>query len=111
VSPCRIWTLLTIQIIYFAGLGYFIFKLIRIWVGEKVPEYQPVSKELTIFALFTIFLIAGTIVNAIQCTMNFGHGLKPYLTSKRAVGGDEKLYNTEMPNLPHTQVPTRMTID
>lgn len=100
-----------VLLLYLAGLVYFIFKLVRIWSGDKVGDYAPVSKELTIFAVITILLIVGTIVNAIQCMMNFGKGLKPFLLSRRRVGEEEKSYNTEMPNLPHAQAPTRMTID
>ena len=101
------------QIIYIAGLVYYFFKLVRIWSGDKaITVYQPINKELTIFAVITLLLIMGTIVNAVQCVMNFGKGLKPYLLSRRDVGETEKSYNTEMPSLPHSQAPpARMTID
>ena len=103
--------LINLQVIYIAGLVYYFYKLVRIYNGDKVMRYAPISKELTIFAIVTLLLIIGTIVNAVQCVMNFGKGLKPYLMTRRDVSDNEKAYNTEMPNLAHSQAPARMTID
>ena len=77
-------------------------------------EYSPAAKPLTAFAIITVFLIVGTITNAIQCAMNFNKGLKPHIANRKPVDQEEKGYMTEMPNLsPHHpgQGPTRMTID
>lgn len=106
--------LLTI-FLFFAGLAYFIFKLARMYGKAKSKDYLPVRKSLTSFAVITIVLIVLTIANAIVCTRNFGKGLKVHIM-KRPVGGAEgveKMDNnmTELPDLKHGPVPTRMTID
>ncbi|MCJ1359775.1 MAG: hypothetical protein MMC33_009778 [Icmadophila ericetorum] len=97
--------------LYHAALAYFIFKLVRIYHGPKVAEYAQVKKELTVFAAITIILIILTIANAIVCTINFNKGLKPHLVSRKLESEDEKAHMTEMPNLSHGPVPSRMTIE
>jgi len=74
-------------------------------------QYRPVVKSLTAFAVITIFLIVMTITNAIMCTANFGKGLKPHITARKVDSNEEKAHMTEMPNLSHGPVPSRMTID
>ena len=73
--------------------------------------FLPAIKPLTTFAVITIILIIATIINAILCTMNFGKGLKPHIAGRKVESEDEKTYVTEMPNLSHGPVPSRMTID
>ena len=74
-------------------------------------QYVPVRKSLTTFAVITIILIVMTIGNAFMCTMNFGKGLKPHIASRKVESEEEKAHMTEMPNLSHGPVPSRMTID
>ncbi|KAF9932324.1 hypothetical protein FBU30_008431 [Linnemannia zychae] len=57
-----------------AGVVYFIYKIIRMYAGEKVLYYVGVKKFLTLFV--TILL---TIANAAVCYVNFGRGLKAHL--------------------------------
>ncbi|CCU77934.1 unnamed protein product [Blumeria hordei] len=98
---------------YFCGLAYFIFKLARMYQGKHESNYLPVRKSLTSFAVLTIILIILTIINASVCTANFGMGLKPHIM-KRKIGGEEaaeKDIMTELPDLKHGPVSSRMTID
>ena len=73
------WTTI---VLYFAGLAYFCFKLVRMYQPGKRDDYIPARKELTTFAVLTILLLIATIVVAIMCAGNFGKGLKPYVNSK-----------------------------
>lgn len=98
---------------FFCALAYFIFKLARMYQPSHRAAYEPVRKGLTSFAIITIILIVLTIINAWVCTNNFDKGLKPHLT-KRNISGDEaekRRSTTEMPNLKHGLVSSRMTID
>jgi len=98
---------------FVCGLAYFIFKLARMYQAGHAQNYLPVRKSLTSFAVITIVLIVLTIINASVCTANFGMGLKPHIM-KRKIGGEEaeKVDNmTELPDLKHGPVPSRMTID
>ena len=79
--------------------------------GPKVKDYLPVRRPLTIFAVITVILIILTIINAIACTLNFNKGLKPHIARRKLESDDEKVDMTEMPNLNHGPVPSRMTIE
>lgn len=98
-------------ILYFVALAYFIFKLVRMYEPNYEQNYLQVRKSLTIFAVITIILIILTIANAIMCTANFGRGLKPHIAGRKVESEEEKAHMTEMPNLGHAPVPSRMTID
>ncbi|MCJ1459322.1 hypothetical protein MMC28_009699 [Mycoblastus sanguinarius] len=99
--------------LYFGGLAYFLFKLVRMYQHTtRARRYLPVRKSLTTFAVITIVLIVLTIINAIMCASNFKRGLKPYIASRKVESEDEKpMSMMEMPNLSHGPVPSRMTID
>jgi hypothetical protein len=99
-----------IMILYFGGLAYFLFKLVRIYQPRHVNQYLPVQKSLTIFAVLTIVLIVLTIINASMCIYNFGKGLKPFIL-KRKVQGEVEKENLELLDVKHGPVPSRMTID
>jgi len=105
--------MITVNCLYFAGMAYFIYKLIRIWYGPTIQYYQAAAKTLTIFAVITIILLVLTIATSIRCTMNFNMGLKPYINNRKPVAEEEKAYVTEMPNLahPNAPAPSRMTIE
>lgn len=47
---------------YFVALGYFLFKLIRIYAADRqrLEDYRPARKSLTAFAVLTITLLLGT---------------------------------------------------
>lgn len=72
-------TTILFQVVYFGGLAYFIFKMVRMYYGPKVNLYTAVRHSLTFFAVLTILLIVGTIIIAIMCTCNFNKGLKDKL--------------------------------
>lgn len=76
---------------------------------SHAPFYLPVRKSLTSFAVITIVLIILTIVNACVCMANFDKGLKAHVMNTKIE--EEKLNMTELPDLKHGPVPTRMTID
>lgn len=74
---------------YFGGLGYFCFKLVRMYQTSKEAPYLAARKELTTFAVLTIGLLIGTIIIACMCANNYGKGLKPYVmhgNTKAVVG-------------------------
>ncbi|KAF9963119.1 hypothetical protein BGZ65_005866 [Modicella reniformis] len=62
------------------GVVYFVFKVIRMFYGEKVVNYEGVYKFLTLFASLCLVTILLTVGNAAVCYRNFGKGLKPHLT-------------------------------
>jgi hypothetical protein len=98
---------------YFVALGYFIFKLARMYEASHAIFYLPARKSLTSFAVITIVLLILTIVNACVCMSNFDQGLKPHIM-KRKIGGEEaaeKDNMTELPDIKHGPVSSRMTID
>lgn len=81
--------MITTIVCYFGGLAYFIFKLARMYQPSHEDNYKPVRKTLTSFAVITILLIIGTIVNASVCMANFNKGLKQ-LVLKRRIGDEEE---------------------
>lgn len=99
------------KVLYFGGLAYFLFKLVRMYEPRKSATYLPVRKSLTTFAVITVILIILTIINACVCTHNFNRGLKPHVNQRKYETEEEKVAMTEMPNLAHGPVPSRMTID
>ncbi|KAI1934430.1 hypothetical protein LOZ66_005898 [Ophidiomyces ophidiicola] len=104
--------MVVIILLYFGGLAYFLFKLVRMYSPARERAYLPARRSLTFFAVITIILIIMTIVNAIVCTFNFNKGLKPHLSSKRSKRDDEKGHGTEMHGrLSRAPVTSRMTID
>jgi hypothetical protein len=101
------------QTLYFGGLAYFLFKLVRMYQHTaRATRYIPARKSLTTFAVITIVLLIITITNAIMCAANFNQGLKPYIAKRKVDNEDEKPTMMEMPNLaggpPHS---SRMEID
>ncbi|KAI9719450.1 MAG: hypothetical protein M1812_003521 [Candelaria pacifica] len=103
--------MIVIIFLYFAGLAYFLFKLVRMYQSTHEASYIPARRSLTTFAVITVILIILTIINACVCTANFNKGLKPHIASRKLQSEDEKGTMTEMPNLAHGPVPSRMTID
>lgn len=126
-------------ILYFGGLAYFCFKLVRMYENGYSKPYIPARKELTTFAILTIGLLLATIVVACMCAHNYGKGLMPYVRSGK-VGKAERpngkawdsgsgvqhgqlnytsdqAYATEMTSAPYGAkdtrplAPTRMEID
>jgi len=109
-------------ILYFAGLAYFIFKMVRMYSPSHEGPYLPARKELSSFAVLTIISILLTITNACLCASNYRKGLKPYIYKSASIDEEEKPigstyapYATEMssgPKYPASR-PTanRMEID
>lgn len=64
-----------------AGVVYFIYKIVRMYHGEKVPIYEGVVRFLTLFASLCLVAILLTIANAAVCYLNFGRGLKGHLVN------------------------------
>lgn len=82
--------MLAVITLFFAGLAYFLFKLVRMYQHtERALLYLPARRSLTTFAVLTIILIVLTIANAIVCTLNFGRGLKPYVMRRKVDAEDE----------------------
>ncbi|TKA82011.1 hypothetical protein B0A55_01729 [Friedmanniomyces simplex] len=106
-------------VVYFAGMAYFIFKLVRMYDADpgRVAEYKPARKSLTIFAALTLIALLWTMVVAVVCLRNFGKGLKPHIQKRAVPSADELRYSSYGPDqfggAPHHlgDVPGRMTID
>ncbi|PGH12934.1 hypothetical protein AJ80_06539 [Polytolypa hystricis UAMH7299] len=105
--------MIIVILLYFGGLAYFLFKLVRMYSPERAHSYLAARRSFTFFAVITIVLIIMTIINACVCTHNFNKGLKPHITSKRSTGQNEKANATELSGHmgQHGAVPSRMTID
>ncbi len=100
-----------VGILYLGGLAYFIYKLARIYDPIQAPSYLPVQKSLTAFAVLTIVLIVLTIINALVCLFNFGHGLKQHLLKSPRQEMDKDQASYSMHDVKQPQLPSRMTID
>ncbi|CRG90355.1 UPF0658 Golgi apparatus membrane protein [Talaromyces islandicus] len=97
-------------ILYFGGLAYFLFKLVRMYQPSREKDYTSARRSLTFFAVITLILIVSTIINAIVCTINFHKGLKPHIWKPHKSRDEEK--STEMGSqTPGNNVPSRMMID
>ncbi|KIW08578.1 uncharacterized protein PV09_00542 [Verruconis gallopava] len=87
---------------YFVGLAYFIFKLVRMYAADsqRRSDYAPARKTLTIFAVITIVFLLITIVIACWCTRNFNKGLKPHISKshvlRHADANADKLYMNDV---------------
>jgi multisubunit Na+/H+ antiporter MnhB subunit len=64
------------------GLAYFIFKLARMYDPSRADKYVHTRRFLTFFAVLSLLVVGGTVVNAIFCFRNFGKGLKPHISMK-----------------------------
>jgi len=108
-------------VVYFAAMAYFIFKLVRMYDKtnyEKVQEYLPARKSLTVFAVITILLLIVTIATACVCTRNFNKGLAPHIRRRKVESPDDPKFSPfageqGFNGPPHQlgAVPSRMTID
>lgn len=105
--------MIIVIILYFGGLAYFIFKLVRVYEPGFSRFYVAVSKSLTAFAVITILLIILTITNAIICIRNFDKGLKGHLTatSRKRLKDEPDLNSIGMSDVKQQTMPSRMTID
>ena len=103
--------MISIIVVYFIAMGYFLFKLVRMYIADatRQEDYKPARKSLTAFAILTIMLLVFTIITACLCTHNFDKGLKPHVNDK--VVQSDKAYNTEMPSLSGPTPSQRMEID
>ncbi|KAF2969651.1 hypothetical protein GQX73_g3926 [Xylaria multiplex] len=100
-----------VGVLYLGGLTYFIYKLARIYDQQQSQYYKPVRKSLTAFAVLTIVLIILTIINALVCLFNFGHGLKQHLLKSPRQEMDKDQASYSMHDVKQPQLPSRMTID
>jgi hypothetical protein len=98
-------------LLYFGGLAYFFFKLVRIYQPGHEQDYRAVRRSLTAFAVLTIILIILTITNAFICMSNFGAGLKAHLVRPSGPDPEKEDANSYQLNDQKPSLPTRMTID
>jgi hypothetical protein len=98
-------------LLYFGGLAYFFFKLVRIYQPGHSQDYDAVRRSLTAFAVLTIILIILTIINAFICMSNFGAGLKAHLLRPTAPDPEKEDANSYQMSDQKVALPSRMTID
>lgn len=96
--------------LYFGGLAYFLFKLVRMYQPSREKTYLAARRSLTSFAVITILLIICTIINAVLCMANFGKGLKPHI-QRRKMESEEDVKSPMNEMAPNMPMPSRMTID
>jgi hypothetical protein len=104
-------------------MAYFIFKLVRMYDADKdrVEEYKPARRSLTIFAILTLLALVLTMVTAFMCMKNFNKGLKPHIQRRAVPSPDELKYSNYGPSTfnnggspsshPLDNMQGRMTID
>ncbi|EPS42519.1 hypothetical protein H072_3512 [Dactylellina haptotyla CBS 200.50] len=99
-------------ILYFGGLSYFLFKLVRMYNGAKVEFYRLARRSLTIFAVITVILLIITICVAIKCMLNFDKGLKQHVNRRKPADPEDKHQMADF-NAGTNQItpPPRMEID
>jgi hypothetical protein len=105
------WGVIFVVLIYFGGLAYFFFKLVRIYQPGHSHDYDAVRRSLTAFTVLTIILIILTIINAFICMSNFGAGLKAHLIRPYAPDPEKEDANSYQMNDQKAALPSRMTID
>ena len=108
--------MIAVIIFYFIALGYFLFKLVRMYAADadRLQDYKPARKSLTSFAVLTVLLLVVTIVTACICTHNFNKGLKPFVNEKSVGRTEEGKGGSEgygMPSLSGPAPASRMEID
>lgn len=87
---------IAVIVLYFAGLAYFIFKLVRMYDPKYDGPYLAARKELTTFAVLTIGLLTATIVVACMCARNYGKGLMPYIRGTSGVASKPETHRMDM---------------
>ena len=106
--------------LYFAGMAYFIFKLVRMYDSSMAYEYAPARHSLTTFSVLAILLLVVTIATAVECMRNFNKGLRPHIQRRKVPDADDakfaggyagEQYAGQGPPHQLGAVPTRMTID
>lgn len=106
--------------LYFAGMAYFIFKLVRMYDSSKAKYYTPARHSLTTFSVLAILLLVVTIATAIECMRNFNKGLRPHIQHRKVPDVGDTKYNGGYASdsypghdqqHPLGAVPSRMTID
>ncbi|KAJ5157059.1 uncharacterized protein N7482_008159 [Penicillium canariense] len=100
--------MIIIILLFFAAMGYFCFKLFRMYAPVTFTQYLTARPSMTFFAIITLILIVITIINACMCVHNFHHGLKPHINKKK---GQSEEKTTELSDNVNSQVPSRMMID
>ncbi|KAK9474582.1 uncharacterized protein V1510DRAFT_360802 [Dipodascopsis tothii] len=104
-----------VLVVFFAGIAYFLFKLVRMYQEAQSYKYMAARKTLTTFAVITLVLIVVTIFNAVACMRNFNKGLKQYVTKpsgkQRKRNPDEKYDMIDMSDHLPRPVTTRMSIE
>lgn len=101
--------------LYFVGMAYFVFKLVRMYDSDQAYKYAPAKHSLTTFAVLAILLLIVTIVTAVVCMMNFNKGLKPHIQKRKVPDAADMKFGPEAgygagPH-PLGSMGTRMTID
>ncbi|KAK4116706.1 hypothetical protein N656DRAFT_702133 [Canariomyces notabilis] len=100
-----------VVLLYFGGLAYFFFKLVRIYQPGHSQDYDAVRRSLTAFAVLTIILIILTIINAFICMSNFGNGLKDHLLKPKGQDPEKEDANSYQMHDQKPPLTSRMTID
>ena len=109
-----------IIVLYFAGMAYFIFKLVRMYDSDKAQFYKPARHSLTTFSVLAILLLLATIATAVETMRNFNKGLRPHIQRRKVPDAGDTKYSGGYAGEayagqgePHQlgAVPNRMTID
>ena len=106
--------------LYFVGMAYFIFKLVRMYDSSKAADYATARHSLTTFSVLAILLLVVTIATAVECGRNFNKGLRPHIQRRKVPDVGDTKYSGGYANESYAgqaqqhqlgAVPNRMTID
>ena len=84
--------------LYFAGMAYFAFKLVRMYSVERQDEYRVGRSGLMTFAVLAILLLVVTIAGAIATMRNFGKGLAPHVQRRKVAGLESGAADNKYPS-------------
>ncbi|KAI1317633.1 hypothetical protein EDD11_008061 [Mortierella claussenii] len=72
----------TFIVAMFCGVAYFLFKVVRMYYGDKSTKYDGIIMFLTLFAALCLLTILVTIANAAVCYRNFDKGLRTQIVKE-----------------------------
>ncbi|GAA5978884.1 hypothetical protein JCM11641_003601 [Rhodosporidiobolus odoratus] len=83
-SRTGVWVSFLVQA---AGMGYFVYKLIRIYQASSAERYDSAKATLTIFSVISLLMLIVTFVMMGLCMVNFDKGLRERIPGYAFNGG------------------------
>jgi hypothetical protein len=111
------WMMCSFFVGCLGALGYFSYKLVRIYQQRAVPPFIDTYKSLSVFAAISIIMIILTFVWTVIVWRNFGQGLQLQMEKKKnqtlaaATAVTTATTGTDLRQTRHQRNPSRMSID